>query len=113
MPNVSIVPGSPQSSTSTVKGSVVVAVDRMTAAVNNLTEEGEFQKQYQALLRHYELHGEKIQTGQAQENGDIEQRHHRFKRALDQALLLRGHRDFDSVAEYQDFLTKLALTCLT
>lgn len=81
--------------------------DRMTAAVNNLTEEGEFQQQYQALLRHYELHGEKIQTGQAQENGDIEQRHHRFKRALDQALLLRGHRDFDSLAEYQDFLTKL------
>jgi hypothetical protein len=81
--------------------------DRMTAAVNNLTEQGEFQKQYQALLRHYELYGEKIQTGQAQENGDIEQRHYRFKRALDQALLLRGHRDFGSVAEYQDFLTKL------
>jgi hypothetical protein len=81
--------------------------DRMTAAVNNLTEQGEFQKQYQVLLRHYELHGEKIQTGQAQENGDIEQRHHRFKRALDQALLLRGHRDFGSLAEYQDFLRKL------
>src|SRR5882762_7354321 len=33
MPKVSAVPGSPQSSTSTVKGSVVVPVDRMTAAV--------------------------------------------------------------------------------
>src|SRR5437016_5275498 len=33
MPNVSIVPGSPQSSTSTVKGSVVVPVDRITAAI--------------------------------------------------------------------------------
>src|SRR2546425_8198381 len=33
MPKVSIVPGSPQSSTSTVKDSVVVPVDRITAAV--------------------------------------------------------------------------------
>src|SRR5712692_545760 len=33
MPKVSAVPGSPQSSTSTVKGSVVVPVDRITAAV--------------------------------------------------------------------------------
>jgi hypothetical protein len=33
MPNLSIVPGSPQSSTSTVKDSVVVPVDRMTEAV--------------------------------------------------------------------------------
>src|SRR5205809_8084853 len=32
MPKVSAVPGSPQSSTSTVKGSVVVPVDRITAA---------------------------------------------------------------------------------
>ena len=33
MPKVSAVPGSPQSSTSTVKGSVVVAVERITEAV--------------------------------------------------------------------------------
>src|SRR5712691_11962971 len=33
MPKVSAVPGSPQSSTSTVKGSVVVPVDRITAAI--------------------------------------------------------------------------------
>ena len=33
MPNVSAVPGSPQSSTSTVKGSEVVPVDRITEAM--------------------------------------------------------------------------------
>src|SRR2546421_3348326 len=33
MPKVSAAPGSPQSSTSTVKGSVVVPVDRVTEAV--------------------------------------------------------------------------------
>ena len=81
--------------------------DRMTAAINNLTELADFQKSYEALLRHYGMEGRKIQTGQANENGDIEQRHHRFKRALDQALMLRGSRDFASVEEYQAFLVKL------
>ena len=47
--------------------------DRMTAAINNLTELADFQKSYEALMRHYGLEGRKIQTGQANENGDIEQ----------------------------------------
>ena len=81
--------------------------DRMTAAINNLTELADFQKSYEALLRHYGMEGRKIQTGQANENGDIEQRHHRFKRALDQALMLRGSRDFGNTERYQDFLGKL------
>jgi hypothetical protein len=81
--------------------------DRMTAAVNNLTEMADFQRSYEALLRHYGMEGRKIQTGQANENGDIEQRHYRFKRALDQALLLRGSRDFADTEGYRAFLTKL------
>jgi len=81
--------------------------DRMTAAVNNLTELADFQKGYEALLRHYRMEGRKIQTGHGNENGDVEQRHHRFKRALNQALLMRDSRDFTSVQEYQAFLEKL------
>src|ERR1035438_2072893 len=38
------------------------------------------------------------------QNGDVEQRHHRFKRAVAQELLLRGSRDFGSVEEYERFL---------
>ena len=81
--------------------------DRMTAAVNNLTEQADFQKSYQALLGHYDLDGRKIQTGRPNENGDVEQRHYRFRRALDQALLLRGSRDFSGVEEYRAYLGKL------
>jgi hypothetical protein len=81
--------------------------DRMTAAVNNLTEAALFQKSYQALLRYYGVEGQRIQAGQANENGDIEQRHHRFKRALEQALLMRGSRDFGTQEEYRGFLGKL------
>jgi len=60
--------------------------DRLSAAVNNYLNPEAFTQRYQALLRHYGLEGRKIQAGQAHENGDIEQRHHRFKRALEQAL---------------------------
>lgn len=81
--------------------------DRMSTAVNNMTDEREFTARYEALLRHYRMEGQKIQTGKANENGDVEQRHHRLKRALEQALLLRDSRDFGAVAGYQEFLQAL------
>ena len=81
--------------------------DRMSAAVNNLCDAKEFTGAYEGLLRHYRISGQKIQAGRANENGDVEQRHYRFKQAAEQALLMRGSRDFPAVAAYQAFLTKL------
>jgi hypothetical protein len=81
--------------------------DRLSTAVNNMSDEKEFTFRYQALLRHYRLEGRKIQAGKANENGDIEQRHHRLKRAAEQMLLLRGSRDFGGVADYREFLRLL------
>src|SRR3982751_2215711 len=81
--------------------------DRMSAAVNNLCDAKEFTRAYEGLLRHYRIGGQKIQAGQANENGDVEQRHYRFKQAADQALMMRGSRDSPGVAAYQMFLDKL------
>src|SRR5579884_3901043 len=81
--------------------------DRMSTAVNNMSDEREFTARYEALLRHYRLEGRKIQTGKANENGDVEQRHYRLKKAVDQALLLRDSREFASVAQYETFLRTL------
>jgi hypothetical protein len=81
--------------------------DRMSTAVNNMSEEREFTTRYEALLRHYRIDGRKIQAGKANENGDVEQRHHRLKRAVEQTLLLRGSRDFGSVEQYREFLRLL------
>jgi len=81
--------------------------DRLSAAVQPPQSPEEFTRQYQALLNHYGLAGEKIQAGQAHENGDVEQRHHRFREALDQALMLRGSRDFGSRGEYAEYLQAL------
>jgi len=81
--------------------------DRLSTAVNKTTNPEEFTQRYKALLNHYKLKGQKIRAGQAHENGDIEQRHYRFKRALDQSLMLRGSRDFDSREQYAYYLKKL------
>jgi hypothetical protein len=45
--------------------------DRMRAAVNNLIDTREFTRAYEGLLRHYGLTGQKIQAGEAHENGDV------------------------------------------
>lgn len=81
--------------------------DRLSAAVNNLSDQQEFTRRYQALLGHYGLTSERIQAGKAHENGDVESLHGGFKQAVDQALLLRGSREFVSREEYAAFLQEL------
>lgn len=81
--------------------------DQLSAAVQKPENPEEFTRRYKALLKHYGLEGKKIQVGKPNENGDIEQRHYRFKKALDQALMLRGSRDFSSRDEYKGFIERL------
>ena len=81
--------------------------DQLSAAVNRLPNPETFTRRYQGLLDHYGLVGEKTQAGRANENGDVEQRHHRFKQAVDQALMLRGSRDFESRQAYEAFLVEI------
>ena len=81
--------------------------DRLSAAVHKECNRKEFTARYRELLKHYHLKGEKTQADHAHENGDIEQRHYRFKKTVDQALQLRGSRDFVNRQEYETFLKKL------
>jgi hypothetical protein len=81
--------------------------DRLSAAVSKLPSLQEFTARYDALLRHYGLGGMKTNAESPHENGDVEQRHHRFKKAVDQELMLRGSRDFLSRLAYGDFLGHL------
>lgn len=81
--------------------------DRLSAAINNLQEKADFTRRYNSIMRHYGFSGQKTQPASPHENGDAEQRHHRIKRALDQALMLRGSRDFSSRSAYEKYLKKL------
>jgi Mu transposase, C-terminal domain len=81
--------------------------DCLTTAVQKTSHPDEFTLRYQDLLDHYRLEGCKTNPNSPHENGDVEQRHHRFKRAVDQALLLRNSRDFSDRQEYEQFLRRL------
>ncbi len=93
--------------------------DRLSAAVVNWSRSvlasrdkrglssADFTANYERLLGHYGLHPQRTQAGHGNENGDAEQRHHRLKVAIDQALLLRGNRNFDSREDYEGFLRNL------
>jgi transposase InsO family protein len=85
-----------------------VRSDRLSAAVNNLSSDQEFAAQYRELLEHYGATGHCINVRKPHENGDVESSHGHFKDALDQALRLRGSRDFTSVEEYLSFVRQLA-----
>jgi hypothetical protein len=50
------------------------------------------------------MSGQKTNPNSGNENGDAEQRHHRLKRAIEQALILRGSRDFSRRGDYECFL---------
>lgn len=78
--------------------------DSLSSAVNNLSQTEEFTRRYEGLLKHYGMDGQRIQAGEAHENGDVEQSNHRFKRTIDQSLMLRGNRDFVDRAAYESFL---------
>src|SRR5262249_9802539 len=70
-------------------------------------EREEWTQRYQALMAHYGMQPTWNNTGIAHENGDVEQSHRRFKQAVDQALRVRGSRDFPDRAAYERFLAEL------
>lgn len=84
-----------------------VRSDSLSAAVNNLSNDKEFSTRYRDLLAHYGVQGHRINVRKPHENGDVESSHGHFKDALDQALRLRGSRDFESEQAYVSFARQL------
>ncbi len=83
--------------------------DHLGAAIRPLDAAGQAQvrERYAAVMRHYGMEPTVNNAGVAHENGDVEQAHHRFKEAVDQALRARGSRDFGDRAAYERFLAEL------
>lgn len=81
--------------------------DSLSAAFNNLAEQEELTKRYAELCEHYGIRASRNNRGESHENGSIESRQGSLKRALDQALLLRGTREFDDVAAYSQFVAEI------
>src|SRR5215210_5954392 len=83
--------------------------DHLGAAIRPLDAAGQAQvrERYAAVMRHYGMEPTVNNAGVAHENGDVEQAHHRFKEAVDQALRARGSCDFGDRAAYERFLADL------
>jgi hypothetical protein len=83
--------------------------DPLTAAVRQLGqgEREDWTERYKALMTHYGMQPTWNTTGIAHENGDVEQSHHRFKEAVDQALRVRGSRDCADRRASEAFLQNL------
>ena len=83
--------------------------DSLSAAFKNLVEEEDFTVRYTALLDHYGMAGTRNNRGLSHENGSVEASHRYLKEAIEQALLLRGHRDFEDRAAYEGFVREAVM----
>lgn len=68
------------------------------------TQNRTFNVEYVALMKHFGMKPRTTEVGAKEQNGDIEATNGALKRSLEQALLLRGHRDFESVEAWQSFV---------
>ena len=67
-------------------------------------EERAYHPLYLGLLSHYGLQPRRTHVASPNENGDVEALNGGIKRALEQQLLMRGSRDFATVAAYEEFV---------
>jgi hypothetical protein len=83
--------------------------DSLSAAFRNLEggAEEDLTQRYQDLMRHYGMTPTRNNRGVAHENGSIESPHGHLKRALEDALLLRGTRDFADLDSYRRFVDEI------
>ena len=82
--------------------------DNLSAATHELKEGGRaFNERYLGAMAHYGVEADRNTPGRGHENGSVEQAHHRFKLAVEQALLVRGTRDFAERASYEAFLREI------
>ena len=81
-------------------------IDNSSAATHQISGGGkrEFNAEFLSLVEHYGLQPRTIGIQCPNQNGDVESHNGHLKRRLLQHLLLRGYRDFASVADYDHFL---------
>ncbi|MBW1688163.1 MAG: IS21 family transposase [Deltaproteobacteria bacterium] len=78
--------------------------DNSTAATHDLrTGKRGFNQEYVDLMKHLGMKPRTTAVGKKEQNGDVEAANGVLKRRLEQHLLLRGSRDFDSVEAWESW----------
>lgn len=83
----------------------IVRHDNLSAATHELQRSGgrALNERWRAVLEHYGLRSTRISPGESHENGVAEKSNYDVKKAVAQALVLRGSKDFASLEEYIRF----------
>jgi hypothetical protein len=83
--------------------------DRLSAACRNRNGSfaADITRRYHALCHHVGLAYSRNNRGVAHENGRVESPHGHLKGRIEQALLLRGSTDFETVAAYETFVMQV------
>lgn len=81
--------------------------DSLSAAVRNHSDRTTLTTRYAGLMDHYGCAAQKTNARCPNENGDIESQNGHLKVRVEQALLLRGNRDFTSRQDYMTFVQEI------
>ena len=83
--------------------------DSLSAAFRNLerSAQADLTDRVDALCRHYGMTPTRNNKGVAHENGSIEGPHGHLKRAIKDALIMRGSRDFEDLDAYRRFIDEV------
>jgi hypothetical protein len=83
--------------------------DSLSAAFRNLDRDAreDLTRRYEAVCAHYRMEPTRNNRGVAHENGSIESPHGHLKQAIEDALLLRGTRDFVDLNAYRRFVDEI------
>jgi len=85
----------------------VLRSDNLSAATFNLKGERKPTKRFQAVLDALDLDYTRIRAGKSNENGVVEKGHDVFKTAMNQALIVRGSREFATIESYTAFVQEV------
>jgi len=83
--------------------------DSLSAAFRNLDRQAreDLTTRYEALCAHYGMAATRNNRGVAHENGAIESPRGHLKKAIGDALLLRGSADFEGLVAYRRFIDEI------
>ncbi len=82
--------------------------DNSTAATHYLaTGKRGFNQEYGDMVEHFGMEPRTIGIGEKEQNGDVEAGNGALKRRLEQHLLVRRSRDFDTVQDYEAWLVAI------
>jgi hypothetical protein len=83
--------------------------DSLSAAYRNCSDKAkeEFTDSYRELCEYYNVDPTRNNKGVSHENGSIESPHRHLKHHIDQALMLRRSKDFDSIDMYRSFIREI------